>query len=160
MNEILSFEQVFRLPPMILGVIRWERHIGEPSGSRCGGFHILVEERTATQFRVGSGGRPEPIPGTGIWKTLSSPVRCFDLPDEGEYRGVQFYIAGLNLNAFPDGGYRVAPTLKGGWRSSRFLNLGFRTVEPFAQYVVLKEGQHIQNVEFEVVHHSWRYRFR
>ena len=61
----------------------------------------------------------------------------------------------LNLNAFPDGGYRITPSLQATWRPSGLLAaLGYRAVEPISASVILKEDNHIRTVEFEVVRRS------
>ena len=48
----LTDDELLRLPPMILGIIRWRKYIGQPAGDYCSGFNIRVEEDTATQFRA------------------------------------------------------------------------------------------------------------
>ena len=75
---------LLRLPPMIIGKIRWRKYIGLPQGDYCNGFNIRVEEHTATQFRALPGGDYEPIPGTGIWKDIVDALSCRALPDDGD----------------------------------------------------------------------------
>jgi hypothetical protein len=152
MPNSLSLEQLLALPPLIFGTIRWKSSIGVPSGDLASGFSIRVEEHTATQFRDAGGGHIEPIPGTGIWKVVSDSLACYALPTEGDNRGVGFRVTGLHLNAFPDGQYRITPSLRGNWRPSGLLAaLSYRAIEPISASVVLKKDDHIQRVEFEVV---------
>lgn len=153
-SPFLSVDQIVRLPPMIFGVIRWKGPIGDPIGDRCGGFDIRVEEHTATQFRD-AGGHAEPIPGTGIWKAVLDSLSCRAIPDQGTEHSVSFSVTGLHLNAFPDGRYRITPSLRGDWRSSGVLALlGYRVIEPISVSVVLKKDDHFRGVEFEIVRRS------
>lgn len=155
MPNSLSIEQLLALPPLIFGTIRWKSSIGVPRGDLCSGFSILVEEHTATQFRDAGGGHIEPIPGTGIWKVVADSLACYALSTEGDNRAVGFRVTGLHLNAFPDGRYRITPSLKGNWRTSGLLAaLSYRAIEPISASVVLKKDDHIQSVEFEVVRRS------
>jgi hypothetical protein len=152
--DIASVDELVALPPTIFGVIRWKKYIGRPAGHLCSGFDIRVEEHTATQFRALGGGKYEPIPGTGIWKDVNDALVCQELPDEGDYHKLGFQIRGrdIHLNAFPDGQYRITPTLTGMWtRSTPVVLLGSRSIEPKSAYVVLKKDDHIQSVEFELV---------
>jgi hypothetical protein len=150
-SPILSVDQLNRLPPMIFGVIRWKGSIGDPIGDRCGGFDIRVEEHSATQFRD-AGGHAEPIPGTGIWKIVSDSLSCHAIPDEGPEHAIRFKVTGLHLNAFPDGQYRITPSLRGTWSSSGVLALlGYRVIEPVSVSIVLKKDDHFRGVEFEIV---------
>ena len=152
--DIASVDELVALPPTIFGVIRWKKYIGRPAGHSCSGFDIRVEEHTATQFRALGGGKYEPIPGTGIWKDVNDALVCQELPDEGDYHKLGFQIRGrdIHLNAFPDGQYRITPTLTGMWtRATPVVLLGSRSIEPKSAYVVLKKDDHIQSVEFELV---------
>jgi hypothetical protein len=151
--DTVTTDELVALPPTIFGVIRWSRYIGRPMGDLCGGFNIRVEEHTATQFRAVGGGKYEPIPGTGIWKDVVDALSCRELVDEGDYHKLSFQVWGLHLNAFPDGRYRITPTLKGTWSrpANPVLFFGSRTIEPQSFSVVLKKDDHIQGVEFEVV---------
>jgi hypothetical protein len=159
--DAVSIEDLVALPPMIFGVIRWKKYIGRPMGDLCSGFNIRVEEHTATQFRAVGGGKYEPIPGTGIWKDVVDAVSCRELADEGDYHKISFQVWGVHLNAFPDGRYRITPTLKGTWSRPNpvaVVLFGYRTIEPQSFSVVLKKDDHIQSVEFEVVQRPrpWR----
>jgi hypothetical protein len=151
--DAVSIEDLVALPPMIFGIIRWKKYIGRPMGDLCSGFNIRVEEHTATQFRAVGGGKYEPIPGTGIWKDVVDALSCRDLADEGDYHKLSFQVWGVHLNAFPDGRYRITPTLKGTWSRPNPLAvlLGYRTIEPQSASVVLKKDNQIQSVEFELV---------
>lgn len=151
--DVLSIEELTALPPTIFGVIRWNKYIGRPAGDLCSGFNILVEEHTATQFRAVGGGKYEPIPGTGIWKDVIDSITCRELTDEGDYHKLGFQVWNLHLNAFPDGQYRITPTIKGTWSrpTPLLVFLGARTIEPRSASVVLKKDNHLQSVEFEVV---------
>jgi hypothetical protein len=155
--DTVSIDELVALPPTIFGVIRWKKYIGRPAGHPCSGFNIRVEEHTATQFRAVGGGKYEPIPGTGIWKDLNDALVCQELPDEGDDHKLGFQIRGrdIHLNAFPDGQYRITPTLTGLWtRATPVVFLGSRNIEPRSAYVVLKKDNHVQSVEFEVVQRS------
>ena len=158
--DTVSIEDLVALPPMIFGIIRWSKYSGRPTGDMCSGFDIRVEEHTATQFRAVGGGKYEPIPGTGIWKDVVDAVSCRELADEGEYHKLSFQVWGVHLNAFPDGQYRITPTLKGTWSrpANSVVFFGARTVEPKSASVVLKKDDHIRSVEFEVVQRPrpWR----
>jgi len=153
--DIASVDELVALPPTIFGVIRWKKYIGRPAGHLCSGFDIRVEEHTATQFRAVGGGKYEPIPGTGIWKDVVDPLSCRESPDEGDYHKLSFQIwgRGIHLNAFPDGQYRITPTLKGTWSRANPVQLifGARTIEPKSASVALKKDDHIKSVEFELV---------
>lgn len=153
--DTASIVELEGLPPTIFGVIRWNKYIGRPAGDFCSGFNIRVEEHTATQYRALGGGKYEAIPGTGIWKDVVDPVSCTELPDEGDYHklGFQVWGRGIHLNAFPDGGYRITPTLKGTWSYTNPVQLifGARAIEPKSASVVLKKDDHIGSVEFELV---------
>jgi hypothetical protein len=152
----VSIDELVALPPTIFGIIRWSKYIGRPPGDLCSGFNIRVEEHTATQFRAVGGGKYEPIPGTGIWKDVVDALSCRELTDEGDYHKLSFQIwgRGIHLNAFPDGMYRITPTLKGTWsRANPVVTFfGSRIIEPKSASVVLKKDNHIQSVEFELVH--------
>ena len=155
--DTVSIDELVALPPTIFGVIRWKKYIGRPAGHPCSGFNIRVEEHTATQFRAVGGGKYEPIPGTGIWKDVNDALVCRELPDEADYHKLGFQILGrdIHLNAFPDGQYRITPTLTGLWtRATPVVLLGSRIIEPKSAYVVLKKDNHVQSVEFEVVQRS------
>jgi hypothetical protein len=155
--DTVSIDELVALPPTIFGVIRWKKYIGRPAGHPCSGFNIRVEEHTATQFRAVGGGKYEPIPGTGIWKDVNDALVCQELPDEGDDHKLGFQIRGrdIHLNAFPDGQYRITPTLTGLWtRATPVVFLGSRNIEPKSAYVVLKKDNHVQSVEFEVVQRS------
>jgi hypothetical protein len=152
--DTVSFDELVALPPTIFGVIRWKKYIGRPAGHLCSGFNIRVEEHTATQFRAVGGGKYEPIPGTGIWKDVNDSLVCREISDEGDYHKLGFQVWGrdIHLNAFPDGQYRITPTLTGMWtRATPVVLLGSRIIEPKSAYVVLKKDDHIQSVEFELV---------
>jgi len=153
--DTASITELMGLPPTTFGVIRWNKYIGRPAGDLCSGFNIRVEEHTATQFRALGGGKYEAIPGTGIWKDVVDTLSCRELPDEGDYHKLSFQIwgRGIHLNAFPYGQYRITPTLKGTWSRANPVQLifGSRTIEPKSASVVLKEADHIQSVEFELV---------
>jgi hypothetical protein len=161
--DTVSIDDLVALPPTIFSTIRWKKYIGRPLGDLCSGFNIRVEEHTATQFRAVGGGKYEPIPGTGIWKDVVESVSCWDLPDEGDSHQLSFQIwgRGIHLNAFPDGQYRITPTLRGMWSRANpvaVVFLGYRTIEPKSASVVLKKDDHIQSVEFELVQRPrpWR----
>jgi hypothetical protein len=159
--DAVSIDELVALPPTIFGIIRWKKYIGRPTGDLCSGFNIRVEEHTATQFRAVGGGKYEPIPGTGIWKDVVDALSCRELADEGDYHKLSFQIwgRGIHLNAFPDGQYRITPTVKGMWsRPNPVVLFGSRTIEPQSASVVLKKDDHIQSVEFELVQRPrpWR----
>jgi hypothetical protein len=153
--DTASIVELTGLPPTIFGVIRWNKYIGRPAGDLCSGFNIRVEEHTATQFRALGGGKYEAIPGTGIWKDVLDTLSCRESSDESDYHKLSFQIwgRGIHLNAFPDGQYRITPTLKGTWSRANPVQLifGSRTIEPKSASVVLKKDDHIQSVEFELV---------
>ena len=154
--DTVSIDDLVALPPTIFGTIRWKKYIGRPLGDVCSGFNIRVEEHTATQFRAVGGGKYEPIPGTGIWKDVVDVVSCRELEDEGDYHKLSFQIwgRGIHLNAFPDGQYRITPTLRSMWSRANpvaVVFLGYRTIEPKSASVVLKKDNHIQSVEFELM---------
>jgi hypothetical protein len=150
-SPFLSVDQLNLLPPLIFGVIRWKGAIGDPIGDRCGGFDILVEEHPATRFRD-AGGHAEPSTDPDIWKVVSDSVSCQALPDQGPEHAIRFRVTGLHLNGFPDGGYRITPSLSGNWSSSGVLALlGYRVIEPARVYVALTKDNHFRGVEFEVV---------
>ena len=152
--DAVSIDELVALPPTIFGVVRWKKYIGRPAGHLCSGFNIRVEEHTATQFRAVGGGKYEPIPGTGIWKDVNDSLICREMADEGDYHKLGFQVWGrdIHVNAFPDGQYRITPTLTGMWtRATPVVLLGSRIIEPKSAYVVLKKDDHIQSVEFELV---------
>jgi hypothetical protein len=156
MPKSISLEQLARLSPSIIGTIRWKSTVGKPSGELCDGFSILVEEHTSTQFRAVGGGKYEPIPGTGIWKVIAESVACRDLSSEDDHYAVGFHITGLHLTAFPDGQYRVTPSLQGTWRPGGILALlARRVIEPISASIILTDDKRIQSVEFEVVRRSF-----
>jgi hypothetical protein len=115
--DAVSIDELVALPPTIFGVVRWKKYIGRPAGHLCSGFNIRVEEHTATQFRAVGGGKYEPIPGTGIWKDVNDSLVCREMADEGDYHKLGFQVWGrdIHVNAFPDGQYRITPTLTGMW---------------------------------------------
>lgn len=154
--QVISLEGLFRLTPRIFGTIRWKRSIGGPSGDPCNGFDIRVEEHTATQYVDVGGGHYAPKPGTGIWKDVSDSLACRALSDQGDDHGISFQITGLHVNIFPDGYYKITPSLKGNWGPSGVLAvLGYLAIEPLNASVAITEERHIQTVEFEVVRRSW-----
>lgn len=159
--DTVSIDEFVALPPTIFGVIRWKKYIGRPAGDLCSGFNIRVEEHTATQFRAVGGGKYEPIPGTGIWKDVEDSLICRELPDEdGDHKiGFQVWGRDIHLNAFPDGQYRITPTVIGAWsRATPVLLFGSRNIEPQSASVALKKDNHIQSVEFELIQRPrpWR----
>ena len=158
-SDVLSQDEVRRLPPMLFGRIRWPKGFGAPAGAPCTGFRILVEEHTASQFRAGPGGQPEVIPGTGIWRTVTESAPCRSLPDEGDWNVLGFDVPDVHLNKFPDGGYRIKPTLTGNWSEPSIqIVLGFRRIEPLSHQLSLTEGNQVRSVDFEVVHEPLLYR--
>lgn len=155
-GEQVPIGDIVRLPPMILGTIRWKSGIGRPEGGPCQGFDFLVEERTPTQFRVGPGGIIEPIPGSSKWIVLPDAVTCNPSAEENGVQAVSFWVRGLHLNLLPNGAYRITPTLKGNWRPSGiFAPLGYRVIEPSSVYVSLWPQSQVQSVEFEVLRRSF-----
>ena len=58
-SNVLSEVEVFRLPPMIFGRIRWKKHLGAPVGDPATCFMVLSEEHTVSQFRMGASGPEE-----------------------------------------------------------------------------------------------------
>lgn len=151
--KVLPHDALLKLPPLIIGHIRWNKNIGNPSGDPCSGFRILVEEHTATEFRFGPGGIIEPEPGTGIWKTLTDAPHCTSLSSTDGTQEVMFRVNEVHFNAFPDGFYRITPQLTVAWHSLLApATPGFRRIEPVFWDVVLNEGANIQSVGFEV---SW-----
>jgi hypothetical protein len=151
----ISIDELMTFPPTIFGVIRWSKYIGRPAGDLCSGFNIRVEEHTATQFRAVGGGKYEPIPGTGIWKDVVDALVCREMPDEGDDHKLGFQISGrgIHLNAFPDGMYRITPTVKGLWTRTTAIAVlfGSRSIEPKSASVALKKDDQLQGVEFELV---------
>jgi hypothetical protein len=94
--------------------------------------------------------------GGGKYEEVVDCLSCRDLPDEGDYHKLSFQIRGrgIHLNAFPDGQYRIMPTLRGMWSRANpvaAVFLGYRTIEPKSASVVLKKDHHIQSLEFELV---------
>lgn len=111
-----------------------------------------MEEHTASQFRIGPGGAIEVIPGTGLWKTTAQSAPCPPLPDEGDMHVVGFDVPDVHPSAFPDGKYRVTPTVTGKWTTSSLqVKLGTKRIEPPYHHASLTQGQHIRNLDFEVV---------
>ena len=158
--DAMLYDEVHRLGPMLFGRIRWAKGLGSPVGEPSSGFTVHAEERTASQFREGSGGI-EVIPGTGVWRTIADALPCQHLPDEGDLHVVGFTVPDVHLNGFPDGAYRVTPTLSGKWsRPALQLRIGFRRVEPRSYAVSLTQGGHIRSVDFEVVYQPWLPRLR
>jgi hypothetical protein len=156
-SKVLTAGAVAKLPPMLFGRIRWSKGYGSPVGDPASGFRILVEEHTASQFRIGSAG-PEVIPGTGIWKVTTPSAPCSAAPDEGDMHVVRFSVPDVHLNAFPDGKYRIKPVLTGNWGQSRIQTmLGFKQIEPLSYYVTLTPERHIVSVDFDVVQHAWSF---
>ena len=149
-SRVLTQKEVLELPPMLFGHIRWQKGLGAPIGDPASGFRVLCQEHTATQFRVGAGG-PEPVPGTGVWKTAVT-VPCAAAPDQGDLHVVRFIVPDPHLNAFPDGKYRVSAELTGNWSLSPIQKfLGFRRIEPLAFQVSLTKDHHLVSVDFDVV---------
>ena len=131
----LSIEDLLRLPPMILGTIRWKKKLGRPAGDLCSGFDFLLEEKTATQYRDAGGGVIEPIPGTGKWRVLSNSVLCRSAADEGDEHVLRFQFNNLQFNQLLDGAYHVTPSLKGPWEPAGILQIliGYRLIEPLSE---------------------------
>jgi hypothetical protein len=158
-TEAMSQDEIQRLPPMLFGRIRWAKGLGAPVGGPGSGFTILVEEHTVSQYQIGPGGVIEVKPGTGVWKTTTTSAPCRALPDEGDMHVVGFDVPDPHLNGFPDGKYRVTPTLTGKWTTSSVqVWLGTKRMEPRFDEASLTEGQHIRNLDFEVVREPWRLR--
>jgi len=153
--SILSPEQLLRLPPMIIGTIRWKISIGGPTGDASEAFDVKVEEHTATEYRDAGGGNIIPEPGTGIFKLVSNSVSCRMRSDEGDDHMIGFQVTGLHYNMPFDGFYRTTPRLRVKWRPSGIFALGYYVIEPISANVVLTRDHPIQSCEFEVVHRSW-----
>ncbi len=152
----LSLEELVRLPPMIVGIIRWKGSVGQPEGDPCAGFNIRVEEHTATEYRDAGGGHFVPEPGTGIFKLIPDSVSFRSGADQGDDHVISFQVSGLHVNMPLDGYYRITPNLQGNWRPSMTLAVvGYRTIEPVSANAVLKKDAPVQNVEFEVIRRSW-----
>jgi hypothetical protein len=115
-SKILSPGDVARLPPMPFGRIRWDKGYGRPGGRPQQRIPNPVDERTASQFRIGPDG-PEVVPGTGIWKVTTASAPCWAAPAEGDMHVVRFSVPDVHLNAFPDGKYQIKPELTGNWGS-------------------------------------------
>lgn len=154
-SHILSVDDVYRLPPMLFGRIRWKKSLGGPVGDPATGFRVLAEEHTVSQFQMGPAG-PEVKPGTGVWKPPVS-VPCWAAPDEDVRHVVAFNVPDVHLNAFPDGKYRVTAELAGHWSKSLLYMLGYKRIEPMAFIVSLTKDHHIVSLDFEVVHEPWRW---
>jgi hypothetical protein len=153
-SRILSEEEVFRLPPMLFGAIRWSRDLGVPAGDPAAAFTFLVEEHTVTQFED-NGGSIQPIPGTGIWLPPVT-AESWTAPDEGDLHVVRFNYPDAHLNGFPDGKYRVSVHLTGAWPETLLERLsGRRVIEPLAWSVSLSKAQHIVSVDFQLIEESW-----
>lgn len=153
---LLTLEQLLRFPPTILGTIRWKKSVGAPAGDYCSGFDIRVEEHTTTDYLDGGGGQAIPDEGTGIYKPVPDSVTCRPGADYGDEHSVSFQVTGLHFNAFPDGFYRITPTLKGNWRPSGLLApLVFRLVEPFSDRMALTEDAPVKHCAFEVTRRGW-----
>ena len=156
-SNVLSEVEVFRLPPMIFGRIRWKKHLGAPVGDPATCFMVLSEEHTVSQFRMGASG-PEVIPGTGEWKAAVN-VQCSAAPDEGDMHVVAFSVPDVHLNGFPDGKYRLRAELTGKWAEPPIkMILGFKRIDPLAYYVSLTKDHHIVSLDFEVLHEPLRLR--
>jgi hypothetical protein len=149
-------KEVLRLAPLIFGRIRWNRSLGQPLGpDAAAGFRVLVQEHTASEFRIGPAGA-EVIPGTGIWKA-PVPIPCVSAPDEGEDRVVVYHAHDVHLNAFPDGHYRIVCELTHNWpKRSRFETLiASRRIEPLLGYRTSLSGEkHVVSLDFDVVETS------
>jgi hypothetical protein len=155
-TDVLPEDEVRRLPPMLFGRIRWAKGLRSPIGEVSSGFAIRVEEHTVSQFQIGTGGIETKL-GTGIWKTITESAPCRSLPDEGDRHVVGFDVPDVHLTAFPDGMYRVTPTLTGKWSKSLVqVRLGFRRIEPRFESVRLTPDHQIRYVDFEVVQEPWR----
>jgi len=90
-----------------------------------------------------------PAQASGKWLLILSYATRYP---QGDDRAVSFRVTELHLNAFPDGRYRITPSLKGNWRPSGLLAaLSYRAIEPISASVALTKDDHIQSVEFEVV---------
>jgi hypothetical protein len=149
--EAIDGEVILDLPPMLWGYIRWSKSIGHPIGPFELGFSVKAEEHTPTEWRALGGGKYEPIPGTGIWKTLSASVPCQRLPDDVDDYVVGFSVPGVH-NTVLDGRFRVSVMLSGRWSTSGvdWFVRGRRRVEPSAALVELPKGNHIKTLEFRV----------
>jgi len=144
---------ILRVQPALLGIIRWKKAIGRPAGDLCGGFRIVVEERTPSKFREGPGGI-EVIPGTGEWRPFTDSAPCTAAPDTADSYNVRFTVPGVHLNFF-DGKYRVAPQLTGNWDKSVFRYVsGPPSVEPRSWHVVLTKDRPVESIDFEVIRRS------
>jgi hypothetical protein len=157
-QRILTAMQVQRLPPMLYGRIRWDKSMGRPVGDIATGFRVQSQEHTVTQFRMGPGGRAEPIPGTGIWKDPVT-LACWAAPDEGDRHVVMFRVPDVHLNGWPDGKYRLRAELTGNWGDTMLhVRIGYRRIDPLAVDVVLTKQAQIGSADFEVVWEPWRWR--
>jgi hypothetical protein len=155
-SKALTEKEVFALPPMIFGTIRWPKGLGAPVGDPATGFRVSCQEHTASQFRIGAGGI-EVIPGTGIWLAPVG-VPASAAPDEGDLHVVRFGVPDVHLNMFPDGEYRISVELTGNWSETPIARmLGYRRIDPPAVYVALDKSHHIAGVNFEVQQEPWRF---
>ncbi|MGK9264497.1 hypothetical protein KXS15_26650 [Sinorhizobium meliloti] len=154
MPDTVSLKQIRALPPSIFGTIRWKTSVGQPTGDWRSGFRILCEEHTPTTFVDVGGGHYVPRPG--VWKVITDSPPCRVLTTEGGYHAISFNLTGLHLSAFPDGCYRISPSLKGAWKPPGVLPALFtRAIQPISATFVLQKDNQIQSVEFEVVRRSW-----
>jgi hypothetical protein len=154
--EKLSVEAVLKLPPIVFGIIRWNKNIGSPAGTPSRGFRIRVEERTPSEFRAGPGGVIEKIPGSGQWRLITDSVPCILAPDEGDSHVIHFTLRDLHLNFF-DGVYKITPQLIGPWDTQGlafWYLFVFRQMDPLAYYFALRPETNIVTIEFEVVRRS------
>ena len=147
-------DEELRVPPALLGVIRWKKAIGRPTGDLCSGFRIVVDERTPSQFRVGPAG-PEKIPGTGEWRQFTNSAPCAPASPTADSYVVTFNVPNVHLNLL-DGKYQVTVQPTDNWDKSVFRYvIGPPRVEPISFHVALTKDRPVETVEFDVVRRAW-----
>ena len=157
-TDALSQDAVHLLPLMRFDRIRRAKGLGAPVGESCSGFTILVEEHTTSQFRISPGGVIEVIPGTGIWKTTTGRLRAGPC----RTRATCTWSDPMSRTCTSMRSRREVPSHAhptGRWPTSSVqVELGTERIEPPSYDASLTEGQHIRNLDFEVVRAPWRLR--
>jgi hypothetical protein len=152
----LSLEQVARIPPRIVGEIRWNKRIGKPAGDISAGFRIVVEEVKESEWRDLGGGNFERVPGPRTTITDSPQFRS--LPGDLDHYVLEFTVPDLRTTVL-DGRYVVTPQIDDAkWNPSRLgvlLSAGYLLFQPLNISTPITSDHPIVFLNFDVFRYSW-----
>lgn len=152
----LSLEELARIPPRIVGEIRWNKRIGKPAGDISSGFRIVVEEVKQSEWRDLGGGDYERVPGAR--RTITDSPQFRSLPGDLDHYVLEFTVPNLHTTVL-DGRYVVTPQIdETKWNSSRLtvlVSAGYLLFQPLNISTPITSDNPIVFLTFDVFRYSW-----